>query len=93
MQNGTLKTPAATDNAEIINETPVQINETTALLTEPNNTPAPEQKETEDGKTATESSEPKAKENSSVAALPAEGDGEKNTTEATTNGPAATVEA
>lgn len=47
----------------------------------------------EDGKTATESSEPKAKENSSVAALPAEGDGEKNTTEATTNGPAATVEA
>ncbi|XP_073793947.1 receptor-type tyrosine-protein phosphatase C isoform X17 [Danio rerio] len=102
VQNGTIKTPAATDSAEIINETPVQINETTALLAEPaaeaatehaNSTPATEQKETEDGKTTTESSELEAKENSSAAASPAEGDGEKNTPEATTNGPAATVEA
>nr|XP_021325270.1 receptor-type tyrosine-protein phosphatase C isoform X2 [Danio rerio] len=100
VQNGTVKTPAATDSAEIINETPVQINETTALLAEPaaeaatepaNSTPVPVQKETEDGKT--ESSEPEAKENSSAAASPAEGDSEKNTPEATTNGPAATVEA
>lgn len=104
VQNGTIKTPAATDSAEIINETPVQINETTALLAEPasepatepvtepaNSTPAPEQKKMEDGKT--ESSEPEAKENSSAATSPAEGDSEKNTPEATTNGPAATVEA
>lgn len=84
MQNGAIKTPTATDSAQVINET-------SALLNQPNSTTGADQKEAEDSN-AKESSEQEAKENSTAAASPAEGDGEKNTTEGATDGPAATAE-
>ncbi|XP_048038870.1 receptor-type tyrosine-protein phosphatase C-like isoform X5 [Megalobrama amblycephala] len=89
VQNGAIKTPTATDSAQVINET-------TALLTKANSTTGADQKEAEDSK-ATESSEQEATENSAAtenstaAPSPAEGDGEKTTTEGPTNGPAATT--
>lgn len=83
VQNGAIKTPTATDSAQVINET-------TALLTEANSTTGADQKKAEDSK-ATESSEQEAAENSAAAPSPAEGDGEKTTTEGTTNGPAVTT--
>ncbi|ROL40752.1 Receptor-type tyrosine-protein phosphatase C [Anabarilius grahami] len=83
VQNGAIKTPTATDSAQVINET-------TALLTEANSTTGADQKEAEDSK-ATESSEQEATENSTAAPSPAEGDGEKTTTEGPNNGPAATT--
>lgn len=101
VQNGTVKTPTAKDAAQIVNET-------TALLTEPNRKDGAEQKAAEeeskapDSKAeeskaeeskAPDSSEQQASESSTAAASPAEGDSEKpTTTEGTTNGPAATVE-
>lgn len=97
VQNGTVKTPTANDTAQIVNET-------TALLTEPNSKDGAEQKAAaaeEESKApeskAPESSEQQASESSTAAATPAEGDSEKTTTtegttEGTTNGPAATVE-
>ncbi|KAL1251239.1 hypothetical protein QQF64_019035 [Cirrhinus molitorella] len=84
VQNGAVKTPPANDTAQVINET-------TALLDEPNSTSGAEQKAAEESKPA-ESGEQEAKENSTAEATPAEGDGEKPSTEGTTNGPAATVE-
>ncbi|XP_016382460.1 receptor-type tyrosine-protein phosphatase C [Sinocyclocheilus rhinocerous] len=84
VQNGAVKTTPAKDNAQVISET-------TALLTEPNSTSGADQKEAEKS-TAAESSEQEAKESSTAEAPPAEGDGEKTTTEGTPNGPAATVE-
>ncbi|XP_052446999.1 receptor-type tyrosine-protein phosphatase C isoform X11 [Carassius gibelio] len=56
VQNGAVKTPPANDTAQVINET-------TALLGEPNDTSGADQKEAEESK-AKESSEPKAKESS-----------------------------
>ncbi|XP_077082764.1 receptor-type tyrosine-protein phosphatase C isoform X3 [Siphateles boraxobius] len=90
VQNGSVKTPTANDTAQIINET-------TALLVEPNCTTDAEQKEEGESKDpeskAPDSSEQQASESSTAAASPAEGDSEKTTTtESTTNGPAATVE-
>lgn len=96
VQNGSVKTPTANDTAQIINET-------TALLAEPNSTTGAEQKKAEeeskapDNKTpddkTPDSSEQQASESSTAAASPAEGDSEKTTTtEGTTNGPAATVD-
>ncbi|XP_067272158.1 receptor-type tyrosine-protein phosphatase C isoform X3 [Pseudorasbora parva] len=86
VQNGAVKTPPANDSVQVISET-------TALLTEPNSTTGADQKVAEDSK-ATESSEQGATENSSTAApSPAEGDGEKTSTEGTTNGPAAATAA
>ncbi|XP_052395198.1 receptor-type tyrosine-protein phosphatase C isoform X6 [Carassius gibelio] len=75
VQNGAVKTPSAKDTAQVINET-------TALLTEPNSTSGADQKE------AGESSEREAKESSTAEAPPAEGDREKPSPEAQTNGPA-----
>ncbi|XP_059399381.1 receptor-type tyrosine-protein phosphatase C [Carassius carassius] len=75
VQNGAVKTPPAKDTAQVINET-------TALLTEPNSTSGADQKE------AGESSEREAKESSTAEAPPAEGDREKPSPEAQTNGPA-----
>ncbi len=89
VQNGTVKTPPANDTTQVINET-------TALLDEPNGTSAADQKEAEESKAAESSdkpdsgSEPEAKESSTAEAPPAEG--EKPSTEATTNGPAPTAE-
>ncbi|XP_026053962.1 receptor-type tyrosine-protein phosphatase C-like isoform X2 [Carassius auratus] len=54
VQNGAVKTPPANDTAQVINET-------TALLGEPNDTSGADQKESEESK-AKESSEQKAKE-------------------------------
>ncbi|XP_056092787.1 receptor-type tyrosine-protein phosphatase C [Rhinichthys klamathensis goyatoka] len=93
VQNGSVKTPTANDTAQIVNET-------TALLVEPNSTTGAEEKKAnaEESKAPEESkgpdsSEQQASESSTAAASPAEGDSEKNTTtDGTTNGPAATVE-
>uniref|UniRef100_A0A8C2JSS4 Receptor-type tyrosine-protein phosphatase C n=1 Tax=Cyprinus carpio TaxID=7962 RepID=A0A8C2JSS4_CYPCA len=84
VQNGAVKTPPAKDAAQVINET-------TALLTEPNSTSGADQKEAEES-TAAESNEQGAKESSTAEAPAAEGDGEKATSEGPTNGPTATVE-
>uniref|UniRef100_A0A8C1ZUE5 Receptor-type tyrosine-protein phosphatase C n=1 Tax=Cyprinus carpio TaxID=7962 RepID=A0A8C1ZUE5_CYPCA len=106
VQNGAVKTPPANDTAQVINET-------TALLSEPNSTSGADQKEAEESKAAVsseqeakesseqeakesseqeakQSSDQEAKESSTAEAPPAEG--EKPSTEGTTNGPAATVE-
>uniref|UniRef100_A0A8C1KCR6 Receptor-type tyrosine-protein phosphatase C n=2 Tax=Cyprinus carpio TaxID=7962 RepID=A0A8C1KCR6_CYPCA len=106
VQNGAVKTPPANDTAQVINET-------TALLSEPNSTSGADQKEAEESKAAEsseldakesseqeakesseqeakQSSDQEAKESSTAEAPPAEG--EKPSTEGTTNGPAATVE-
>uniref|UniRef100_A0A8C2IIM6 Receptor-type tyrosine-protein phosphatase C n=1 Tax=Cyprinus carpio TaxID=7962 RepID=A0A8C2IIM6_CYPCA len=114
VQNGAVKTPPANDTAQVINET-------TALLSEPNSTSGADQKEAEESKAAEsseldakesseqeakesseqeakqsseqeakQSSEQEAKQSSTAEAPPAEG--EKPSTEGTTNGPAATVE-
>ncbi len=89
LQNGTVKTPPANDTTQVINET-------TALLDEPNGTSAADQKEAEESKATERSDKPdsgskqEAKESSTAVAPPAEG--EKPSTEATTNGPAATAE-
>uniref|UniRef100_A0A673LUG5 Receptor-type tyrosine-protein phosphatase C n=1 Tax=Sinocyclocheilus rhinocerous TaxID=307959 RepID=A0A673LUG5_9TELE len=79
VQNGAVKTPPANDTTQVINET-------TALLDEPNSTSGADQKEAEESKAA-ESSEQEAKESSTAEAPPAEGE-----KPSTTNGPAATVE-
>uniref|UniRef100_A0A8C1ZUE8 Receptor-type tyrosine-protein phosphatase C n=1 Tax=Cyprinus carpio TaxID=7962 RepID=A0A8C1ZUE8_CYPCA len=83
VQNGAVKTPPANDTAQVINET-------TALLSEPNSTSGADQKEAEESKAAV-SSEQEAKESSDTAEAPP-AEGEKPSTEGTTNGPAATVE-
>uniref|UniRef100_A0A671MKQ9 Receptor-type tyrosine-protein phosphatase C n=2 Tax=Sinocyclocheilus anshuiensis TaxID=1608454 RepID=A0A671MKQ9_9TELE len=79
VENGAVKTPPANDTTQVINET-------TALLDEPNSTSGADQKEAEESKAA-ESSEQEAKESSTAEAPPAEGE-----KPSTTNGPAATVE-
>ncbi|KAK7126948.1 hypothetical protein R3I94_018204 [Phoxinus phoxinus] len=87
VQNGSVKTPTGNDTAQIVNET-------TALLVEPNSTTGAEQKKAEEEESkAPDSSEQQASESSTAAASPAEGDSEKTTTtEDNTNGPAATTE-
>ncbi|XP_016138509.1 receptor-type tyrosine-protein phosphatase C-like [Sinocyclocheilus grahami] len=79
VQNGAVKTPPANDTTQVINET-------TALLDEPNSPSGADQREAEESQSA-ESSEQEAKESSTAEAPPAEGE-----KPSTTNGPAATVE-